>query len=105
VPSRDTIDRLRSFDSLSSTLTIRSKICGGGPSIDSNATVGPLPPAMAKAPLPAPAPSLTQPPSPHANPSSVTARPARGAVRAPAAARNRVAMVSFIAPSDIVKMC
>jgi hypothetical protein len=40
VPSRDTIDRLRSFDSLSSTPTIRSNTCGGGPSIDSNATSG-----------------------------------------------------------------
>src|ERR1700710_772768 len=64
-PSRDTMATLRSFASLSSRLTMRSNTCGGGPSIDSNATVAP-PPADANA-LPA-APPLAHPPSAPPNP-------------------------------------
>src|SRR5579872_2179415 len=61
-PSRETNCRLRSFDSLSSTLTIRSNTCGGGPSIDSKAIVGPLVLlAIANELLAAPLPA--QPPS------------------------------------------
>src|SRR5882757_8320882 len=79
-PSRDTMATLRNLDSLSSRLTMRSNTCGGGPSIDSNATVAPLP-ADAKA-FPA-GPPLAHPPSalpsPHSTASSTTARKARGA--------------------------
>src|SRR6195952_4039617 len=99
-PSRDTMATLRNLDSLSSTLTMRSNTCGGGPSIDSNVTVAP-PPAMAKDPPPAP--PLAQPPKAQANPSSAAAIAARAAVRRPLAARNRVADVSLITPCDIVK--
>jgi len=57
-----------------------------------------------------PAPPLAQPPSPHATASHVAASMARGAVgkgavRKVVAARNRIAMMVFIASSDIVKMC
>jgi hypothetical protein len=83
-------------------LTIRSNTGGGGPSIDSKATVGPLL-AIAKESLPAP--PLAQPPSPHAIASSVAAIAARGAVRLAAVARNGVAEGSLIVPCDIVKTC
>jgi hypothetical protein len=84
--------RLRSLDSLSRTPTIRSNTCGGGPSIDSNATVGPSLPAIANEPLAAP--PLAQPPRPQANVSRTAAMAARGAV----IARNKVAELSLIAP-------
>src|SRR4051794_37321251 len=81
--SRDTMARLRNFDSLSSRLTMRSNTCGGGPSIDSNATVAPPPPVEANAL--AAAPPLAHPPrllpSPPSNASSSTARQARGAAK------------------------
>jgi hypothetical protein len=84
---------LRSFDSLSSTLTMRSNTCGGGPSIDSKVTVAPLP-ACANGTLPAPMPA--QPPSPQDIASSAVAMTLR-------LVRNKVTDVSLIAPSDIVK--
>src|SRR6266480_3169423 len=97
------MERLRSLDSLSSTLTMRSNTCGGGPSIDSKVTVGPLP-AIANEPLPAPL--LAQPPRPpHAIASNAAANAERGAVRNLVAVRTKVAMLFLIAPSDIVKMC
>jgi hypothetical protein len=74
--------------------TIRSNTCGGGPSIDSKATVGLPPPlAIAKEPLTAPPPA--QPPRPQAMASRMAAMAARGAVRR---ARKCVVMVSLIAP-------
>src|SRR5439155_9045450 len=81
--------------------TIRSNTAGGGPSIDSKATVAPLlpPEAMAYEPLAAPPPA--QPPSAHAITSSAAAMIARGAIRL---ARNRGARVSLIGPCDIVKI-
>ena len=89
---------MRSFDSLSSTLTIRSNTCGGGPSIDSNATVGPLPvDAIAYEPLAAPPPA--QPPSAEATANSAAAIMARGAFR------HGAIKVSLIAPCNIVKLC
>src|ERR1700733_11441272 len=90
-PSRDTTERLRSFDSLSSTPTMRSNTCGGGPSIDSKATVAPLPPARAKEPLAAPPPA--QPPSPQAIAISANAIAVRGAIQP---ARNRVVKVNLM---------
>src|SRR5260370_5680069 len=99
-PSRDTIERFRSFDSLSSTLTMRSNTGGGGPSIDSKATVAPPPlEAIAKESLTAP--PLAQPPSAQASISTVAAIAARDGIRI---ARNRVGKVSVIGPCDIVKM-
>src|SRR5882757_2515304 len=98
-PSRDTIDRLRSFDSLSSTPTMRSNTCGGGPSIDSKATVAPPllgPGAIANEPLAAPPPA--QPPSAQDTTSSAAAIIARGT------RRHRALMTSLIVPCDIVKM-
>jgi len=65
------------LDSLSSTLTIRSKICGGGPSMDSKVTVGPLV-ALAIAKAPAFAPLPAQPPSPQAIASIAALTAARG---------------------------
>jgi hypothetical protein len=56
---------------------------------------------MANELLPPPA----QPPRPQATASHVAASMTRGAVRKGVAARSRVAMTFFIAPSDIVKMC
>ena len=93
MPSRETIDKLRSFNSLSSTLTIRSNTCGGGPSINSKATVGAPPEAIANEPPTAPLPA--QPPSPQAIVKRTAAAAARGAVRPD---RNRVSMVSLITP-------
>src|SRR5579872_2582383 len=79
-PSRETIDRLRSLDSLSSTLTIRSKTCGGGPSIDSKATVGPLVLlAIANELLAAPLPA--QPPSAPATANTIADSAAHGDFR------------------------
>src|SRR3954471_24591906 len=72
--SRDTMARLRNFDSLSSRLTMRSNTFGGGPSIDSKATVAP-PPADAKAPA-AGAPPPAHPPSAQANAKRSAAAPA-----------------------------
>jgi len=75
-----TIDRFRSFDSLSSTLTMRSNTGGGGPSIDSKAIVEPPPlEAIANEPLAAPPPA--QPPSAHATTSNAAAIIARVAFR------------------------
>src|SRR3954447_17920344 len=75
--SRETMARLRNFDSLSSTLTMRSNTFGGGPSIDSKATVAP-PPADAKAPA-AGAPPPAHPPSAHNPASTIAAHKARNA--------------------------
>jgi len=85
------------LDSLSSTSTIRSNTRGGGPSIDSKATVG-LPPAIANEPPAAPPPA--QPPSAQATASSIAAMAAPGAVRM---ALNRVATVSLIARAISLK--
>src|SRR5579859_5616672 len=73
------MERLRSLDSLSSTLTMRSNTCGGGPSIDSNATVGPSV-VIANAPEVA-APPPAQPPRAQAVASQSAAQPARSSVR------------------------
>ena len=81
---------------------MRSNTCGGGPSIDSKATVVPLPlplPAIANESLAAPPPA--QPPSPQATASSAAAIAARGIVRL---ARCRSDDASLITPCDIVKM-
>ena len=78
---------------------MRSNTCGGGPSIDSKATVGPLPlgpAAIANEPLAAPPPA--QPPSAPATTSSAAAIIARG-IR-----RYRAVMTSLIVPCDIVKI-
>src|SRR4051794_9560813 len=72
--------RFRNFDSLSRRLTMRSNTGGGGPSIDSKATVAP-PPADAKAPA-AGAPPPAQPPSAQSPASSIAARKARNAAPA-----------------------
>jgi hypothetical protein len=62
---------------------MRSKTWGGGPSMDSNATVGPLPAgAIAKAPLAPPvAPPLAQPPSAQVTANNNAVAPARSAVQ------------------------
>src|SRR5882762_1582950 len=96
-PSRDTMATLRSFDSLSSTLTMRSNTCGGGPSIDSNATVEPPPLGAAIANESLVAPLLAQPPSAQDAISSTAAIITRGA------RRHGAGKVSLIAPCDIVK--
>jgi hypothetical protein len=79
---------------------MRSNTWGGGPSIDSNATVAPPPAlgAIAYEPLPD-APPLAQPPSAEAATSSAAAIMARG-IRRVGALR-----VLLIVPCDIVKMC
>src|SRR5882757_7725173 len=104
-PSRDTIATFRSFDSLSSRLTMRSNTCGGGPSIDSNVTVAP-PPADAKA-LPA-GPPLAHPPSaapnPHSTASSTTARIARGAAEPASRLEIGIRSTSLLGSRDTVKM-
>jgi hypothetical protein len=88
------------LDSLSSTFTMRSNICGGGPSIDSKAIVAPGPAlAMAKAPLPAPPPA--QPPSPLAIANMAAAAAMRVAVFVKAWGG---VTASLMHPSDIVKM-
>src|SRR3954462_9898260 len=99
-PSRDTMATLRSLDSLSSRLTMRSKTCGGGPSIDSNATVAP-PPADANA-LPA-GPPLAHPPSAHSNASSTAARKARGAAGPAMRSSNNISFDVPVTSSDTVK--
>jgi len=81
------------LDSLSSTPTIRSNTGGGGPSIDSNATVAP--PAIAIGPL---APPPAQPPKPQAIASSAAAMAARDAIRRPVAVRYWGADVCLIVP-------
>ena len=78
---------------------MRSNTCGGGPSINSKATVGPLPlgpGAIANEPLAAPPPA--QPPSAPATTSSAAAIIARGIRKAWAV------MTSLIVPCDIVKI-
>jgi hypothetical protein len=70
---------------------MRSNTCGGGPSIDSNATVAP-PPDWANAPPP---PLLAQPPSPHPNRTSAAAIAAVGRREA---VRDSGIMVSFVTP-------
>src|SRR3954467_15430617 len=97
--SRDTLARSRNFDSLSSRLTIRSNTGGGGPSIDSNATVAPLP-AWANAPLTVLVPA--QPPRPHAIIIHAAATIRRGTVRR-AVSAGMIVMQSLITSSDIVK--
>ena len=94
MPSRETIDRLRSFDSLSSTLDhavehLRRR------AVDRFEGDGGAAPVLAIAKESLAAPPLAQPPSPQAIASSIAAIAARGAVRQ---ARRRLAMVSLIGP-------
>jgi hypothetical protein len=82
---------------------MRSKTAGGGPSIDSNATVAPplLPlEAIANEPLAAPPPA--QPPSAQATTNNAAAMNARGVRRQEVGQGAKT--VSLIAPCDIVKM-
>ena len=72
---------------------MRSNTWGGGPSMDSKATVEP--PLLAIANEPLPAPVLAQPPSAHAA-SSAAAIAARDMIRL---ARSRFADASLIAPA------
>src|ERR1700742_1799721 len=72
------MERLRSLDSLSSTPTMRSNTAGGGPSIDSKATVGPSPAIANDAPG---APPLAQPPSAPAVANNRATQPARSSAR------------------------
>ena len=71
---------------------MRSNTCGGGPSIDSNATVAPLPPAIANEPLAGAAAGAAAERAGHDQ-----QRRGDGA-RAASAARNRVATTSLIMP-------
>src|SRR3954468_4676374 len=98
--SRDTMARSRNFDSLSSRLTMRSNTGGGGPSIDSNATVAP-PPADANAP--AAAPPLAQPPSAHSPASSIAAPMAHNAAEPAVRRIIGIASTSLLGSSVSVK--
>jgi hypothetical protein len=92
---------LRILVSLSSTLTMRSNTCGGGPSIESKATVGlSLGLAIANAPL-LPPPLLAQPPSALAAIATSPATQARSAIRLSFA---KVFDASLITFCDIVKI-
>src|SRR6185437_10043613 len=74
--------RLRSLVSLSSTLTMRSNTCGGGPSMDSKVMVGPVVSvAIAKALAFVAAPPAAQPPSALAAAMHNATTPARNSVR------------------------
>src|SRR4051794_31081349 len=96
--SRETMARLRNFDSLSSRLTMRSNTGGGGPSIDSNATVAPAP-ADANAPAGAP----PHPPSADSAASSNAARKARGAAKPAMRSSNNISFDVPVTSSDTVK--
>src|SRR5215469_14273600 len=74
--------RLRSLVSLSSTLTMRSNTCGGGPSMDSKVMVGPAASvAIAKALAFDAGPPAAQPPSVLAAARHKATTPARNSVR------------------------
>jgi hypothetical protein len=71
---------------------MRSNTAGGGPSIDSKATVAPLPPlAIANEPLAVP--PAAQPPSAHATTNSAAATIARGVRRQLA---EMVSLITFL---------
>jgi hypothetical protein len=73
---------------------MRSNTTCGGPSIDSNATVVPLPPlAIANEPLAAPL--AAQPPSAHATMSSAAAKNARGFRRQSAGMASLITLLRY----------
>jgi hypothetical protein len=79
---------------------MRSNTCGGGPSIESNVTVG-LSPGLAIAKAPLLPPLLAQPPSPPATVATNAAKHARSAIRLTFA---KVVDASLITFCDIVKI-
>jgi hypothetical protein len=81
-------------------LTIRSNTCGGGPSMDSKAIVGPVELFAIANELLAALPA--QPPSAHVTASRIAATAARGAARQ---TQNKIADGPLIAPKAISLKC